>query len=118
MSTGTATGTGTTLGSPLSRLARIGVARGHVELLQFSRERDSMVFIFGFPIVLLLIFGSVFADEIAPGVLFRQYFTAGMIASGLMITSFQSLAIQIAIYTSLNAHVPAAWDAPLQCSVA
>jgi ABC-2 type transport system permease protein len=87
----------TTLGSPLSRLLRIGVARGHVELLQFSRERDSMVFIFGFPIILLLIFGSVFSDEIAPGVSFRQYFTAGMIASGLMITSFQSLAIQIAI---------------------
>ena len=85
------------LGSPLSRLVRIGVARGHVELLQFSRERDSMVFIFGFPIILLLIFGSVFDDEIAPGVSFRQYFTAGMIASGLMITSFQSLAIQIAI---------------------
>jgi ABC-2 type transport system permease protein len=85
------------LASPLSRLLRIGVARGHVELLQFSRERDSMVFIFGFPIILLLIFGSVFSDEIAPGVSFRQYFTAGMIASGLMITSFQSLAIQIAI---------------------
>jgi ABC-2 type transport system permease protein len=85
------------LGSSLSRLLRIGVARGHVELLQFSRERDSMVFIFGFPIILLLIFGSVFDDEIAPGVAFRQYFTAGMIASGLMITSFQSLAIQIAI---------------------
>jgi ABC-2 type transport system permease protein len=85
------------LGSPVSRLLRIGVARGHVELLQFSRERDSMVFIFGFPIILLLIFGSVFSDEIAPGVSFRQYFTAGMIASGLMITSFQSLAIQIAI---------------------
>ena len=68
------------LGSPLSRLVRIGVARGHVELLQFSRERDSMVFIFGFPIILLLIFGSVFDDEIAAGVSFRQYFTAGMIA--------------------------------------
>jgi ABC-2 type transport system permease protein len=89
--------TSTALGSPISRLLRIGVARGHVELLQFSRERDSMVFIFGFPIILLLIFGSVFSDEIAPGVSFRQYFTAGMIASGLMITSFQSLAIQIAI---------------------
>jgi ABC-2 type transport system permease protein len=87
----------TALASPSSRLLRIGVARGHVELLQFSRERDSMVFIFGFPIILLLIFGSVFSDEIAPGVSFRQYFTAGMIASGLMITSFQSLAIQIAI---------------------
>jgi len=87
----------TGLASPSSRLLRIGVARGHVELLQFSRERDSMVFIFGFPIILLLIFGSVFSDEIAPGVSFRQYFAAGMIASGLMITSFQSLAIQIAI---------------------
>ena len=85
------------LGSATSRLLRIGLARGYVELLQFSRERDSMVFIFGFPIILLLIFGSVFSDEIAPGVSFRQYFTAGMIASGLMITSFQSLAIQIAI---------------------
>jgi len=48
-------------------------------------------------VMLLVIFGSVFDDEIAPGVSFRQYFTAGMIASGLMITSFQSLAIQIAI---------------------
>jgi ABC-2 type transport system permease protein len=85
------------LGSPMSRLVRIGLARGHVELLQFSRERDSMVFIFGFPIILLLIFGSVFKDDIAPGVSFSQYFTAGMIASGLMVTSFQSLAIQIAI---------------------
>jgi ABC-2 type transport system permease protein len=85
------------LGSPLSRLVRIGLARGHVELLQFSRERDAMVFIFGFPIVLLLIFGSVFKDDIAPGVSFRQYFAAGMIAAGLMVTSFQSLAIEIAI---------------------
>jgi len=30
--------------------------------------------------------------------------------SGLV---FAALAIQIAIYTSLNAHVPSAWDAPL-----
>jgi ABC-2 type transport system permease protein len=79
------------------RLLRIGAARGHVELLEFSRERDAMVFIFAFPVILLLIFGSVFGDEIAPGVSFSQYFTAGMIASGLMVTSFQSLAIQIAV---------------------
>jgi ABC-2 type transport system permease protein len=80
-----------------SRLLRIGLSRGHVELLQFSRERDSVVFIFLFPIVLLLIFGSVFGDDIARGVSFSQYFTAGMLASGLMVTSFQSLAIQIAV---------------------
>lgn len=81
----------------LSRVVRIGLSRGHVELLQFARQRDAMVFIFGFPIILLLVFGSVFGDEIAPGVSFAQYFTAGMIAAGLMVTSFQSLAIQVAI---------------------
>jgi ABC-2 type transport system permease protein len=80
-----------------SRLLRIGLSRGHIELLQFSRQRDAVVFIFLFPVVLLLIFGSVFGDDIAPGVSFSQYFTAGMLASGLMSTSFQSLAIQIAV---------------------
>src|SRR3954454_15507567 len=80
-----------------ARLLRIGGSRGHVELLQFSRERDAVVFIFVLPIALLLIFGSVFSDDIAPGVSFSQYFTAGMLAAGLMATSFQSLAIQIAV---------------------
>lgn len=47
--------------------------------------------------ILLLIFGTVFSDEIAPGVSFSQYFVAGMIASGLMLVSFQSLAIAIAL---------------------
>jgi len=44
---------------------------------------------------LLAIFGSVFKDTIAPGVTFSQYFVAGMIASGLVNTGFQSLAITI-----------------------
>jgi ABC-2 type transport system permease protein len=86
-----------TLAPSRSRLLQIALSRGHVELLQFGRQRDSVVFILLFPIVLLLIFGSVFGDDIAPGVSFAQYFTAGMLASGLMITSFQSLAIDIAI---------------------
>jgi ABC-2 type transport system permease protein len=87
----------TTTTADRSRLLRIGLSRGHIELLQFSRERDAVVFIFVFPIALLLIFGSVFSDDISPGVSFSQYFTAGMLASGLMATSFQSLAIQIAV---------------------
>jgi len=48
-----------------------------------------------FPVILLAIFGSVFKDTIAPGVTFSQYFVAGMIASGLVNTGFQSLAITI-----------------------
>lgn len=75
----------------------LGVVRARVELRQFFRERDSMVFTFSFPVILLFIFGSVFSDDIAPGVSFAQYFTAGMIASGVVISSFQSLAIGIAV---------------------
>jgi ABC-2 type transport system permease protein len=76
---------------------RLGLARTGLELRQFSRERSSMVFTFSFPIIMLVIFGSVFQDEIAPGVSFRQYFTAGMLATGVVLSSFQSLAIAIAI---------------------
>jgi len=76
---------------------RIGTARMAIELRQFFRERDAVVFIFAFPVILLFIFGSVFDDEISPGVTFSQYFVAGMLASGLMVTGFQSLAIQIPI---------------------
>ncbi len=75
----------------------IGWARSRLELLQFFRQRDSVVFIYAFPIVLLFIFGSVFDEDMGDGVSFAQYFTAGMIASGIMATSFQSLAIQIAL---------------------
>lgn len=75
----------------------VGLSRSRVELVQFFRERDAVVFIFAFPVILLVIFGSVFRDEIAPGVSYSQYFVAGMIASGLMLVSFQSLAIGIAL---------------------
>jgi len=74
---------------------RIGVSRGFLELKQFFRQRESVVFTLLFPVLLLLIFGSVFKDEIAPGVTFSQYFVAGMIASGLVNTGFQQLAITI-----------------------
>lgn len=79
---------------PVMTLAR---ARTVLELRQFLRQRDSVVFTLMFPIVLLVIFGSVFTGEVAPGVDYRQYFTAGMIASGVALSSFQSLAITIAL---------------------
>jgi ABC-2 type transport system permease protein len=76
---------------------RLGLSRSGIELRQFFRERDSMVFTFAFPVILLFIFGSVFSDDIAPGVSFTQYFVAGMLASGIVLSSFQSLATSIAI---------------------
>jgi ABC-2 type transport system permease protein len=83
--------------APMPSFLRLGIARATIELKQFFRERDAVVFIFLFPVILLFIFGSVFGDDIAPGVTFSQYFVAGMLASGLMVTGFQNLAIQIPV---------------------
>ncbi|HET9656223.1 MAG TPA: ABC transporter permease [Kineosporiaceae bacterium] len=76
---------------------RLGLARTAIELRMFFRERDSMVFTFAFPVIMLFIFGSVFTGTVAGGVSFKQYFTAGMLASGVVLSSFQSLAISIAM---------------------
>lgn len=74
---------------------RIGVNRGILEIKQFNRAREAVVFTIAFPVILLFIFGSIFDDEIAPSVTFSQYFVAGMIASGLVNSGFQNLAITI-----------------------
>jgi ABC-2 type transport system permease protein len=76
---------------------RIGLLRGGLEIKQFLRQRESVVFTIFFPVMLLFIFGSVFKNTIAPGVKFSQYFVAGMIASGLVNSGFQQLAIMIPI---------------------
>jgi ABC-2 type transport system permease protein len=99
----TTSSTGRTAGGRASRTAAtpsalgLGLARTGIELRQFFRERDSMVFTFAFPVIMLFIFGSVFSGDIGGGVSFTQYFTAGMIASGIVLSSFQSLAIGIAV---------------------
>lgn len=76
---------------------QLGVRRGNLEIRQFMRQRESVVFTLLFPVLLLAIFGSVFKNTIAPGVTFSQYFVAGMIASGLVNTGFQALAIMIPV---------------------
>ena len=75
----------------------LGLLRGNIEIRQFMRQRESVVFTIAFPLILLAIFGSVFSESIAPGVTFSQYFVAGMIASGLVNSGFQNLAIMIPI---------------------
>jgi ABC-2 type transport system permease protein len=75
----------------------LGFLRGGLEIKQFLRSRESVVFTLAFPLLLLIIFGAIFNFDIVPGVPFKQYFAAGMIATGLLTTGFQSLAIQIPI---------------------
>ncbi|MEZ5114728.1 MAG: ABC transporter permease [Candidatus Nanopelagicales bacterium] len=91
------------LGSPSAApghqpgMLAIGRRRVGIELKQFFRDRESAVFNFLLPVLLLVIFGAVFGgQDLGPsGITFAQYFVAGMIASGIVYTSFQNLAIAI-----------------------
>jgi ABC-2 type transport system permease protein len=81
----------------------IGMKRGSLEIKQFFRQKESVVFTLLFPLILLAIFGSVFSNKLAPGVTFSQYFVAGMIASALVNTGFQQIAIYIPVERDLGA---------------
>ncbi|GAB4084904.1 ABC transporter permease [Myceligenerans cantabricum] len=83
----------------------LGLVRARVELLGFVRERDAMIFIFAYPLIMMAIFASVLSDDaqvfdVGTGDLeigFAQYFLPGMIATGIMLSSFQTMAISIAV---------------------
>ena len=86
----------------LPGVLRLGVARTGYEVRAFFRERDAVVFIFAYPIIMLAIFATVFGQDGAtvgppPGIPFAQYFLPGMLATGIMLSSFQHLAISIAV---------------------
>jgi ABC-2 type transport system permease protein len=84
--------------APLPSVLSTGLARGQVELKTFFRERETVVLIFALPAVLLVMLGAIFGGQAAPaaGVTVGQLFVAGMIAGGIMSTSFQYLGIAVA----------------------
>lgn len=87
---------------PARSVATIGFSRTRIELLQFFRETQALTFIFFFPIVMLVIFASVFNDPHflvinGTGVTGAEYYLTGMIATGVMLSSFQALSITIAV---------------------
>ncbi|MFD3504247.1 ABC transporter permease [Streptomyces sp. NPDC058678] len=76
----------------------IGLGRGALELRQFFRQRDHVVFTFAFPVVFLFLFASIFRDDVrGAGINASQLYVPAMMAAGIMSTSFQSLGISIAI---------------------
>ncbi|HEY7174736.1 MAG TPA: ABC transporter permease [Micromonosporaceae bacterium] len=78
---------------------RIGWLRGKLELKEFFRHREQVFFTLAFPVMLLLIFGSIFSYTISDsgGYPFARYFVPGILATGLFGVAFQTLAIQIAV---------------------
>lgn len=96
--TPTAKLTGASAAGKRPSIAALVWERAILETKEFSRSREQMLFIFAFPILLLILFASIMGDgDIGGGVDFKQYFLAGMIASGIMNTGFQSLGISLAI---------------------
>ena len=78
----------------------IGIKRVGIEVKQFFREREAVIFIFLFPIAMLGIFSMVFGDDTffeGSGVDVATYYTPGMLAAGVFLSSFQTLATTLAI---------------------
>ncbi|MFJ9025919.1 ABC transporter permease [Streptomyces sp. NPDC102259] len=76
----------------------LGLGRGVLELRQFFRQRDQVLFTFAFPVVFLFLFASIFRDDVrGAGITASQLYVPAMMAAGIMSTSFQSLGISIAI---------------------
>jgi ABC-2 type transport system permease protein len=87
--------------APVERLPGawdLGLRRGALEIKQFFRQRDHVVFTFAFPVVFLFLFASIFSDDVeGAGITASQLYVPAMMAAGIMSTSFQSLGISIAI---------------------
>lgn len=76
----------------------IGLARGGVELKQFFRAKEQVVFTFAFPILILTLLGSIFTKQFpGTGVTASQVFTASMVGAGIIATSFVNLAVNVAL---------------------
>lgn len=99
----TAAGAHRGAGAALPAVWRVGAARVGVELRAFFREKQSVVFVFALPAVLLVLLGSIFRGQAAGhGFSVGELFAAGLIGGGIMSTSFQYLGISIATERELG----------------
>ena len=75
---------------------RVYRTRAGVELKEFFRQRESVVFTLLFPVLLLLALGAGLQYDVGNGVSFPQYFMAGVLTAGIVGASLQNMAIGIA----------------------
>ena len=80
----------------------LGWDRTVLELKMYAREKESVFFSFLFPILLLTLFAVVFAAQVdeqarSNGMNAARYFLPGMAAVGVLLTSFQTVALTVAL---------------------
>ena len=75
----------------------IGWDRTRLELKMYFREKEAVFFSFVFPILMLAMFATIFGDTFGktPEVNAARFFLPGMAAAGVMLTSFQSMALSV-----------------------
>lgn len=83
-------------------LPRLALSRAGIELTAFFRDSQAALFTFLLPVMLLVVFSAVFTGVVfgppgEPPLPFRQYFAAGMMASGIVSASFTTVAIGVAV---------------------
>lgn len=77
----------------------LGLDRTITELRMYFREKDQVFFSFLFPLLLLALFTTVFGPQFEgePGGLTAgRFFLPGMVAAGILLTSFQTMALTVA----------------------
>ncbi|HEY6738906.1 MAG TPA: ABC transporter permease [Actinopolymorphaceae bacterium] len=82
----------------LPSIWRVGLSRGALELKQFFRERDSLIFTFLLPVAFMLLFGLIFGDQqIGGGFAYTQILLPAMLTMGIVSTSLVNIGVWIAI---------------------
>src|SRR5262245_14650856 len=69
--------------------------QGVVEVKQFVRTRQSLVFIALMPAAMMLLFGRIYGFDLNGGIPMRSYYAAGMLAFGPFMVGFGNLASTI-----------------------
>lgn len=81
-------------------LARATIALTKAEVRNFFRNKMQLTFVLLFPILLLVVFASLFSGNVKAGgetVPLKQLMMAGIIAAGVMSTGFQGVAIDVVL---------------------
>jgi ABC-2 type transport system permease protein len=81
----------------MSALA-LGVDRTLLELKMYSREKEAVFFSFLMPVLLLTLFSVIFSSQFQAaggGMPAAGYFLPGMISAGVLLTSFQTMAMSV-----------------------
>jgi len=72
-----------------------------LEQKSFWRNKQSAIFSFGMPLLFVLIFPNLIGGDSGPGVPYKSYFVAGMIAVSLVSSTFATLAISVTFQRDL-----------------